>query len=51
MPKLTVKVYLNDPKGGRRIVEALLLKRNKKTLLCELPDGNIIKRVIRRDLV
>jgi len=46
-----IKVYLNDKDNKRKIVTAELLKDNKTSIIVRLPDGNIIKRKKKRDLV
>ena len=45
-----MKVYVNDNKGGRKLVEAELIKENKATVIVKLPDGNIVSRKKKRDL-
>lgn len=44
-----MKVYINN-KGGRKLVEAELIKENKATVIVKLPDGNIVSRKKKRDL-
>jgi hypothetical protein len=44
-----LKVYINN-KGGRKLVEAELIKENKATVIVKLPDGNIVSRKKKRDL-
>jgi hypothetical protein len=44
-----LKVYINN-KGGRKLVEAELIKENKATVIVKLPDGNIVSRKKQRDL-
>lgn len=44
-----MKVYIND-KGGRKLVEAELIKETKTTVIVKLPDGNIVSRKKKRDL-
>lgn len=41
-----MKVYVNDKKGKRKLIKAEIIKRNKRTVLVKLSDGNIIKRKI-----
>lgn len=48
-----MKIYLNTTKNKndpRKIVEAVLVKNFKTTMLVRLPDGNIIRRKKKRDL-
>ena len=45
-----IKVYLNDKKGGRMVVEAEVLKESAKTFTVRLPDGHIVKRKKSRDI-
>lgn len=46
-----MKIYLNDKEGKRQVVEATLVADRPTTILVKLPDGNIIKRNKKRDLV
>ena len=46
-----MKVYLNDKSNKRKIVNAELLEDRKYSVLVALPDGNIIVRKKKRDLV
>lgn len=46
-----MKIYLNDEEGKRKVVEATLVEDRLTTILVKLPDGNIIKRNKKRDLV
>jgi hypothetical protein len=49
-----MKVYLNNPKnpnGKRIIVEAVLIKETEHTVTVCLPDGSIVKRKKKRDIV
>ena len=39
-----MKVYINDKTGKKKLVKVELVKRNIRTVLVKLPDGNIIKR-------
>ncbi len=41
-----MKVYINNKKGKKELIKVELVKRNKRTVLVKLPDGNIIKRKI-----
>ncbi len=45
-----MKVYVNDKKGKRKIVEAELIKKRATTILVRLPDGRIITRKKKRDI-
>lgn len=49
----TIKVLLNekDSPGKRKEVEALLISEKATTIRVKLPDGNIITRKKKRDLV
>lgn len=53
MAGLTIRIYINDNKRGtaRREVLAETTKANRKTLRVRLPDGNVIKRSRKRDVV
>ena len=48
-----MKVYINDRKNLKKriIIEAELIKESDKTVTVRLPDGNIIKRKKKRDIV
>ena len=49
-----MKVYLNRNKDAiqeRKIVDAVLVKDRATTVLVKLPDGNIIVRKKKRDVV
>jgi hypothetical protein len=39
------------PDGTRKEVEVKLIRRNPSTVVVELPDGQMVKRKIRRDVV
>jgi hypothetical protein len=45
-----MKVLVNDGKGGRKVIEARLIKENKSTVKVALPDGSIITRNKSRDI-
>ncbi len=48
---LQIEVMINDPKGGRRPMQAEIVRLNQKTLVVKLVnEGNIVKRLKRRDL-
>ena len=47
-----MKVYVNSPDRTSRIVlEATLIKDRATTVVVKLPDGNIITRKKKRDIV
>lgn len=46
-----IKVYLNAEGKDRKTVEAEILKIKDTTVWVKLPDGNIIKRKLTRDVV
>jgi hypothetical protein len=48
-----VKVLVNDRenKGKRIVLEADLIQERATTILVKLPDGNVVKRNKKRDLV
>ena len=52
-----MKIYLDkhDKDGNRlndrKVVEAKIIKENNTTFIVELPDGRIIKRKKKRDIV
>jgi hypothetical protein len=46
-----MKVYLNDKDGKRKVVEAELVKEREHTVRVKLPDGNIITRKKKRDVI
>jgi translation elongation factor EF-4 len=48
--EVLMKVYVNDNAGGRKLVEAELIKEGEKRILVKLKDGNIIERKKSRDL-
>lgn len=45
-----MKVFVNDGAGGRKLVEAELIKSRDTTIVVRLPDGNLITRKKSRDL-
>ena len=45
-PRLKIRVKVSGD-----VVECELIKTEKHTLLVKLPDGSIIKRKLRRDVV
>ncbi len=50
---MNIRVKLNVNKKGeqRKVVDAELLEQRGTTILVKLPDGNIITRNKKRDLV
>jgi hypothetical protein len=46
-----MKVLINDKDGKRKEVEAQLIKETTTTVIVKLPDGNIISRKKKRDVV
>lgn len=43
-----IQIYLNSPKTNiRRIFPAKLIRKNKRGVVVELPDGRIIHRKMR----
>ena len=46
-----MKVYINDKSGKRKLVEVELIEDRKTTVLVKLPDGNVIVRKKKRDLL
>lgn len=45
-----LKVYINNGKEGRRLVNVDIVEERKRTLLVRLPDGKVITRKKVRDL-
>jgi hypothetical protein len=52
MSGLTVKIFINDKRGGRIATLAEVVRSNKKTFWARLYqlDGSVIKRKRRRDV-
>ena len=50
---MNIRVKLNADKKGatRKVVDVELLEQRETTILVKLPDGNIITRNKKRDLV
>jgi len=50
---IITNVYLNDNKQGtvRRPVRVEIVRSNKRSIWVRLPDGNVVKRMRKRDLV
>jgi len=46
-----MKVYLNNPGGGRRAVKADIFKENPRSFLVILPDRHIVLRKKARDIL
>jgi hypothetical protein len=46
---MTLEVLLGKP-GERRAVRAELVKRSALSVWVKLPDGNVVKRKIKRDV-
>ena len=47
----SIKVFVNDGVGKRKVLNAELLKDRPRSVLVALPDGNIVVRKKSRDLV
>ncbi len=46
-----MKIYINGKGGKRQAVEAELIKKRHTTIVVCLPDGHIITRKKKRDIV
>lgn len=46
-----ISVLVNGENGVRKQLRAELLEERKDTVIVKLPDGNIVKRKKKRDLV
>lgn len=46
-----MKVYINNKEDKRKIVEVELIEKRKTTIVVRLPDGRIVTRKKKRDIV